>query len=125
MWVIGRWANASTCGAAPGGRAATALLLLCPQVPLLFQGEEWAAASPFLYFCDLGADFAQRVRDGRRHEFVHDPRFHGADALVVPDPLGRRTAGSAPAWTAAKCTASNMPNVWPWCAPCWTSGGAT
>lgn len=68
-------------------RAATALLLLCPQVPLLFQGEEWGAATPFLYFCDLGADFAQRVRDGRRHEFVHDPRFHGEDALAVPDPL--------------------------------------
>lgn len=67
--------------------AAQALLLLCPQIPMLFQGEEWAASTPFLYFCDLGRDWAQRVRDGRRHEFVHFPEFHGDGAARVPDPL--------------------------------------
>lgn len=45
-------------------RALTALLLLAPQTPLLFQGQEFAASSPFLYFCDLpGLD--EEVHAGR------------------------------------------------------------
>ena len=37
-------------------RAAAAVYLLLPQVPMLFMGEEWAAPQPFLFFCDFGAD---------------------------------------------------------------------
>jgi maltooligosyltrehalose trehalohydrolase len=40
---------------------ATAILLLAPSPPLLFMGEEHAAAVPFLYFCDFGPDLAAAV----------------------------------------------------------------
>ena len=33
--------------------AAAAVLLLAPSPPMLFMGEEWAAAEPFLFFCDF------------------------------------------------------------------------
>ncbi len=46
-------------------RAMTALLLLAPQTPLLFQGQEFAASSPFLYFNDVQGDEAERVAQGR------------------------------------------------------------
>jgi malto-oligosyltrehalose trehalohydrolase len=75
----------------PAVHAATALLLLSPQVPLLFQGEEWGAATPFQYFCDFGPDLAHKVREGRRHEFVHFPEFHGDGARKVPDPVAPET----------------------------------
>ena len=42
-------------------RAATAVLLLAPAIPLLFMGEEWSASTPFLFF----ADFGQRARARR------------------------------------------------------------
>lgn len=47
-------------------RALTALLLLGPQTPLLFQGQEFAASSPFLYFADHKPELMTLVRDGRR-----------------------------------------------------------
>jgi malto-oligosyltrehalose trehalohydrolase len=64
-------------------RGALGVLLLAPSVPLLFMGEEFAAASPFLYFCDLSSELAAAVRDGRRAEFA---RFPGFDTQSVPDP---------------------------------------
>lgn len=75
----------------PAVHAATALLLLAPQVPLLFQGEEWGASTPFLYFCDFGPDLAKKVREGRRHEFAQFPQFRGAGANKVPDPVAPET----------------------------------
>jgi len=50
-------------------RAMTALLLLGPWTPMLFQGQEFAASSPFLYFADHAGDLAEAVRRGRR-EFL-------------------------------------------------------
>jgi len=51
-------------------KIAAALLLTSPFVPLLFQGEEWGATAPFLYFTDHGDPvLASAVRDGRRREF--------------------------------------------------------
>jgi maltooligosyltrehalose trehalohydrolase len=47
-------------------RALTALLLLAPQTPLLFQGQEFAASTPFTYFADLPDDIAHLMRAGRR-----------------------------------------------------------
>ena len=52
-----------------------ALLLLAPQVPLLFMGEEWGARQPFLFFCDFHGELAAAVRDGRRREFARFPEF--------------------------------------------------
>jgi len=46
-------------------RALTAFLLLTPSTPMLFQGQEFAASSPFLFFADHGKDLAKLVRTGR------------------------------------------------------------
>src|SRR3569623_139194 len=50
-------------------KLAAALLFGSPFVPMLFQGEEWAASTPFNYFCDFANPELQRaVREGRRRE---------------------------------------------------------
>jgi maltooligosyltrehalose trehalohydrolase len=47
-------------------RAMTALLLLGPWTPLLFQGEEFGASSPFMFFADLGDTSVRKaIRKGR------------------------------------------------------------
>jgi maltooligosyltrehalose trehalohydrolase len=46
-------------------RAMTALLLLAPNTPMLFQGQEFAASSPFLFFADHRAELAPQVWAGR------------------------------------------------------------
>jgi maltooligosyltrehalose trehalohydrolase len=48
-------------------RALTALLLLSPQIPMLFQGQEFAASAPFLYFADHHPELARKVAEGRRN----------------------------------------------------------
>ncbi len=51
---------------APGRlRAATALLLLGPWTPLLFQGQEFASSAPFLFFADHNDGLRELVREGR------------------------------------------------------------
>jgi maltooligosyltrehalose trehalohydrolase len=50
-------------------RALTAVLLLGPHTPMLFQGQEFAASARFLYFADHEPDLAAKVRQGRA-EFV-------------------------------------------------------
>ncbi len=50
-------------------RAMTALMLLAPGTPMLFQGQEFAASSPFLFFADHKPELARLVRAGRA-EFV-------------------------------------------------------
>lgn len=54
-------------------RAAAAAFLLAPQIPMLFQGEEWAAGTPFPFFSDLAPTFASAVREGRIAAFAADP----------------------------------------------------
>ena len=46
-------------------RAITALWLLAPQTPMFFQGQEFAASTPFLYFADYSGDMAKAVCRGR------------------------------------------------------------
>lgn len=46
-------------------RAMTALLMLMPGTPMLFQGQEFGATTPFLYFCDHKAEISKLVREGR------------------------------------------------------------
>ncbi|WP_188054761.1 malto-oligosyltrehalose trehalohydrolase [Sphingosinithalassobacter sp. CS137] len=68
-------------------RAATALLLLCPQIPLLFMGDESGSRSPFLFFTDFHDALADAVREGRRREFAKFAAFAGAEARArIPDP---------------------------------------
>lgn len=50
-------------------RAMTTLLLLAPGTPMLFQGQEFAASAPFLFFADHHPELARAVRRGR-HEFL-------------------------------------------------------
>ena len=54
-------------------RAMTALLLLSPGTPMLFQGQEFAASAPFLYFADHEPDLAKLVREGRRTSIAQFP----------------------------------------------------
>ncbi len=73
-------------------RAALAVLLLAPQPPLLFMGEEYAAPQPFLYFCDFASELAAAVTAGRRREFAAFAAF-GDEATrnSIPDPCDVRT----------------------------------
>jgi malto-oligosyltrehalose trehalohydrolase len=71
--------------AGPRLRAAATALLLGPAPPLLFMGEEFAAATPFLFFCDFGPELAKAVTDGRRREFRRFEQF-AADEELIPDP---------------------------------------
>jgi maltooligosyltrehalose trehalohydrolase len=67
--------------------AALTLLLLAPQVPLLFMGEQWGETRPFLYFCDFHDELADAVREGRRNEFRRFERFRSPEArATIPDP---------------------------------------
>jgi maltooligosyltrehalose trehalohydrolase len=71
-----------------GLKIAAALLLLAPFTPMLFQGEEWASSSPFLYFTDHSDhQVGNAVRDGRRREFS----AFGWDPDDIPDPQDAST----------------------------------
>ena len=63
-------------------RAASALMLFAPELPLLFMGQEWAAATPFQFFTDHNDDLGPLVSAGRKDEFKDFPGFEGE----VPDP---------------------------------------
>ncbi len=72
--------------------AAAALLLLSPQIPLLFMGEEYGTATPFLFFTDHNEDLAKLVREGRRREFAHFAAFQDeARRSQIPDPNAAST----------------------------------
>jgi maltooligosyltrehalose trehalohydrolase len=67
------------------GRAkiAAALVLLGPFIPMMFQGEEWAASTPFQYFADHDdRELARLVSEGRKREFA----AFGWDPASIPDP---------------------------------------
>lgn len=69
-------------------KIAAALVLLGPFVPLIFEGEEWAATSPFQYFADHeDAELARQVSEGRKREFA----AFGWDPEKIPDPEKRET----------------------------------
>lgn len=71
-------------------RAATALLLLGPQIPLLFMGEEEGSETSFLFFTDFHDELADAVREGRRREFAKFDAFADPEARErIPDPNAR------------------------------------
>ncbi|HYD95891.1 MAG TPA: malto-oligosyltrehalose trehalohydrolase [Noviherbaspirillum sp.] len=74
-------------------RAAIALQLLSPQIPLLFMGEEFGAREPFLYFTShLTQELADAVRQGRRQEFARFSAFSDpARREQIPDPNAEQT----------------------------------
>jgi maltooligosyltrehalose trehalohydrolase len=68
---------------------AAGIVLTAPFVPLIFQGEEFAASTPFLYFADHeDPEMAKMVSVGRRREFA---AFGFAGQQQVPDPEARDT----------------------------------
>ena len=83
-------------------RALAGVVLLLPQIPMLFMGEEWGAKEPFLFFCDFDGDLAAAVREGRRREFARFPEFADPDSVArIPDPLAEATFLAAKLdWTA-------------------------
>lgn len=93
-------------------RAATLLLLLSPQIPLIFMGDEFGETRPFLYFTDhQSKELAEAVRQGRRREFSKFEGFSSKEAQQkIPDPndpatfqssvpdFAHRGAGDAASW---------------------------
>jgi maltooligosyltrehalose trehalohydrolase len=73
-------------------RAMTALLLLAPWTPMLFQGQELASVAPFLYFADHGGDLGRQVRQGRRQFLTQFPSMAGAELDArMDDPTDEAT----------------------------------
>jgi 1,4-alpha-glucan branching enzyme len=59
---------------------------------MLFMGEEWAASTPFYYFCNLGPELAPLVTAGRRDEFKHFSIFRDKKKRnSIPDPCATQT----------------------------------
>lgn len=71
----------------PGARKwAAAILLLAPETPLLFMGQEFDESAPFQFFTDYSDPILQKaVSEGRRKE------FQDFDWDEVPDPQDRKT----------------------------------
>jgi maltooligosyltrehalose trehalohydrolase len=66
-----------------GAKVAAGLVLTSPFIPMIFQGEEFAASTPFLYFADHeDPEMARLVKEGRRGEFA----AFGWNPSEIPDP---------------------------------------
>jgi maltooligosyltrehalose trehalohydrolase len=74
-------------------RALTALMLLAPETPMLFMGQEFGASSPFLYFADHSEmGLARSVYEGRKEFLAQFPSYGSAEAqAAVPDPYAPAT----------------------------------
>ncbi len=73
-------------------RALSALLILAAWTPMLFQGQEFGATSPFLYFADLAGDLGQKVRAGRAKFLTQFPPFATPEVQAqLADPGARAT----------------------------------
>jgi maltooligosyltrehalose trehalohydrolase len=71
---------------------ARAALLLAPQIPMLFMGEEWGATTPFQFFVDFEGDepLRQAIREGRAREFERFSAFK-TSGKPIPDPVSPET----------------------------------
>jgi maltooligosyltrehalose trehalohydrolase len=73
-------------------RALSVLLLLLPEIPLCFMGQEWAADTPFPFFTDHHPELGQAVTEGRRREFSRFQAFADpAGRATIPDPQAPET----------------------------------
>jgi maltooligosyltrehalose trehalohydrolase len=71
-------------------KLAAALVITAPFVPMLFQGEEFAADSPFLYFADhQDPELARSVSEGRRREHAADGAWQSIPDPEAPDTFER------------------------------------
>ncbi len=73
-------------------RALVALLLLAPQTPMLFQGEEFGSSAPFLFFADHGEELAKLVAKGRAEFLSQFPSMDNeATRRALDSPSARAT----------------------------------
>ena len=76
--------------------AIAAICLLLPQIPMLFMGEEWAATTPFPFFCDYHGDLAEAVRKGRCEQLSKlNPAPSQEELNRAPNPQDDATLRSA------------------------------
>ena len=76
---------------------AQAILLLSPQIPLMFMGEEWGETHPFCFFTDFDGELGEAVSNGRRAEFAKFAAFrdeHSRDLIPDPNSLSTFEASS-------------------------------
>jgi maltooligosyltrehalose trehalohydrolase len=73
-------------------RAMSAMLLLSPGTPMLFQGQEFGATAPFLFFADHNPDLAKLVAKGRRKFLAQFPSLALPEiAATLADPADPAT----------------------------------
>jgi len=73
-------------------RAMSALLLLGPWTPMIFQGQEFGASTPFLFFVDMSGDLRQAIRAGRLKFLAQFPSIASEEVQrQVPDPTDPET----------------------------------
>jgi maltooligosyltrehalose trehalohydrolase len=73
-------------------RALTALLLLAPQTPMLFMGQEWGSTRPFHFFADHEPELAAKVHEGRRDFMAQfEAAATPAARACIPDPAAAAT----------------------------------
>ena len=68
------------------------ILLLSPQIPLMFQGDEFGDTTPFCYFTDFSGELGSAVSQGRKAEFSSFSAFEDPQAAeIFPDPNDEST----------------------------------
>ena len=73
-------------------RALAALMLLAPETPLFFMGQEFGASNPFLFFADHHSELAAKVYEGRKKFLSEFPEYGTPEAQeAVPDPASEST----------------------------------
>ena len=73
-------------------KALTAVMLLGPATPMLFQGQEFAASSPFFYFADFEGELARLVSQGRAESLRQFPSIAQPEMQArLPDPAAPET----------------------------------
>jgi maltooligosyltrehalose trehalohydrolase len=73
-------------------RAMTALLLLSPQTPMLFMGQEFSASNAFYFFADHEPELAKLVSEGRRGFMAQFPRLESFEGeFELAEPADERT----------------------------------
>ncbi|WP_449396767.1 DUF3459 domain-containing protein [Devosia riboflavina] len=75
-------------------KALTAVYLLSPQIPMLFQGEEWASTRPFPFFSDVPAEMRDEVRKGRQEQLKTAPEHEDASKPDVEEAVDPTSAGT-------------------------------
>jgi maltooligosyltrehalose trehalohydrolase len=88
----GTGARLATTVAPADLRAMTALTLLAPGTPMLFQGQEWGSTRPFLFFADHEGELGRQVAEGRRQFLRQFPSLAAKDSQAhIPEPGAEET----------------------------------